>query len=65
MDEDINHPRRRVGEDPKELFRHLPRLAVKPVPKGEDPKDFFRRMSAQRQAAANQGQGQQPGPDRP
>jgi hypothetical protein len=63
MDDDINHPKRRGGEDPKEFFRRLPRPAVKQ--KGEDPKDFLRRMSAQRRAAANQGPGQQPGPDAP
>jgi hypothetical protein len=62
MDDD-NHPKRRVGEDPKEIFRRLPRPAVKP--KGEDPKDFLRRMSALRRAGANPGPGQQPGPDAP
>jgi hypothetical protein len=62
MDDD-NHPKRRVGEDPKELFRRLPRPAMQAVRKGEDPKDFFRRMSARRRDAANPGPGQQPGPD--
>jgi hypothetical protein len=63
MDENNNNPNREVGEDPKRVFRLLPRPAVK---KGEDPKDFLRRMSAlRRRDAANPGAGQEPGPDAP
>ena len=49
MDADNKTPDGEGGECPKRVFRLLPRLAVKPTPKGEDPKAFFRRMSQRAQ----------------
>jgi hypothetical protein len=64
MDENTN-PNRELGEDPKAVFRRLPRPADKPIHKGEDPKEFLRRMSARRRAAANPGPGQEIASDAP
>jgi hypothetical protein len=41
---DNNTVNGRREESPKEIFRLLPRPAVKPTYKGEDPKAFLRRM---------------------
>ena len=49
MDDNQNNPNGEVGECPKRVFRFLPRLAVKPAPKGEDPKQFLRRIAPRAQ----------------